>query len=105
MHEGIELRLPHVIQVFLSTSTPTLNALPSTVAIEGVNVPNPPTQATKTKKSSKSKSKTTSGVSQKTHVAKTTKSQLEGSVQVSEKGEGTGENQRTQKNKVGENVR
>ena len=67
-----------------------------------MNVPNLPTQATKIKKSSKSKSKTTSSVSQKTTVAKTTKSKHVGSVQVGEKSEGTGENQRTQKNNVGE---
>ena len=33
LHEGTELRLPKVIQVFLSTNTSTLNALPSTIAM------------------------------------------------------------------------
>ena len=73
--------------------------------MEGVNVPNPPTQAAKPKKVSKSKSKTTSNVSQKTSVVKTTKSQPEGSDQVKSVGEGMGEHQRTPKNKEGESVK
>ena len=72
--------------------------------MEGVNDPNPPAQATKPKKVSKSKSKTTSGVSQKALVVKTTKSQHVGSDQVRKNGEGIGENQETQKNKEGESV-
>ena len=40
--------------------------------------PTPPTQAVKIKKVPKTKSKTTSGVSQKTSVVKSTKSQPEG---------------------------
>ena len=79
--------------------------LPSITAMEGVNDPNPPTQAVKAKKVSKTKSKTTSGVSQKAPVVKSTKSQPEGSDQVSKIGEGIGENQRTLKNKVGEGVK
>ena len=50
--------------------------------------PNPPTQAAKIKKVSKSKSKTTSGVSQKAPVVKTTESQPVGSDQGSKFGEG-----------------
>ena len=68
-----------VIQVFLSTSLSNLNDMPLTAVIEGVNDPNPPTQAAKTKKVSKSKSKTSSGVSQKAPVVKSTKSKPEGS--------------------------
>ena len=44
--------MPHVIQVFFS-SLSNLHSLPSFVAMEGVNDPNPPTQAAKTKKVSK----------------------------------------------------
>ena len=102
--EGTKLRMPHVIQVFLSSSLSNLNALPSTAAMEGVNDPNPPTQAAKTRKVSKSKSKTTSGVSQKAPVVKTTKSQPMGSDQVSKIGEGIEENQKTLKDKAGEGV-
>ena len=102
LHEGTKLRYPQIIQVYLSTQLPPLNCLPSNVVIEGVNVPNPPTQATKSKKISKFGSKITSSVSQKTPTVKTTKSQPEGSAHVSNKGEGTGNNQMTQKNKVGE---
>ena len=105
MHEGTQLRMPQVIQVFLSTSLSNLNALPSSAAMEGVNDLNPPTQAAKTKKVSKTKSKTTSGVSQKASVVKTTKSQPVGSEQVSTVGEGIGENQRTLKDKEGEGVK
>ena len=105
LHEGSQLRMPQVIQVFLSSSLITLNSLPSSAAMEGVNVPNLPTQAVKPKKISKSKSKTTSDVSQKTSVVKTTKSQPEGSEHVSSAGEGLGENQRTLKNKEGEGVK
>ena len=79
LHEGTQLRMPHVIQVFISSSLTNLNALPSSTAMEDVNDPNTPTQAAKPKKISKSKSKTTSGVSQKTYVIKTTKSQHVGS--------------------------
>ena len=79
--------------------------MPSSAAIEGVNDPNPPTQATKTKKASKTKSKTTSGVSQKAHIAKSTKSEPERSAQVSNIGEGIGGNQRTLKDKEGEGVK
>ena len=104
MYEGTQLRMPHVIQVFLSTSISTLNTLSSSNAMEGVNDPNPPTQAAKTKKVSKSKSKTTSCVFQKAPVVKTTKSQHMGSDQVSKIGEGIGENQRTLNIKAGEGV-
>ena len=60
--------------------------------MEGVNDPIPPTQAAKPKKNPKSKSKTTSVVSQKTAVVKTTISQPEGSEHVSKIGERTGDN-------------
>ena len=73
--------------------------------MEGVNDPNPPSQAAKLKKISKSKSKTTSGVSQKTSVVKTTKSQPVGSEHVNLVGEGIGEHQRTLKDKVREGVK
>ena len=99
LHVGTQLRMPQVIQVFLSSSLKNLNALPSSAAMEGMNDPNPPTQAAKPKKISKSK--TTSGVSQKTFVVKTTKSQHVGSEQVNSAGEGIGEHQRTLKDKVG----
>ena len=79
LHEGTALRIPHVIHVFLSTSLSNLNVLPSNADMEGVNDPNPPIQAAKIKKVSKSKSKTTSGVSQKALVVKITKSQHVGS--------------------------
>ena len=97
--------MPQVIQVFLSSSLTNLNALPSSAAMEGVNDHNPPTQAAKPKKISKSKSKTTSGVSQKTSVVKTTKSQPVGSEQVNLVSEGIGEHQRTLKDKEGEGVK
>ena len=97
--------MPQVIQVFLSTSLSNLSALPSIAAMEGVNDPNPPTQVVKTKKITKTKSKTTSGVSQKASIVKTTKSQPEGSEQVSKTGEGIGKNQTTLKNKEGEGVK
>ena len=64
-----------------------------------------PTQAVKPKKVSKSKSKTTSDVSQKTSVVKTTKSQPEGSDQVKSVGEEMREHQRTPKDKEGEGVK
>ena len=92
MHESTTLRMPHVIHVYLSTSLSNLSALPSIIVVEGVNDPNPHTQAVKTKKIAKTKSKTTLGVSQKTSVVKTTKSQQEGSEKVSKTGEGIGEN-------------
>ena len=82
-----------------------MNDLPSSAAMEGVNDPNPATQAAKPKKISKSKSKTTSGVSQKTSVVKTTKSQPVGSEQVNLDGEGIWEHQRTLKDKKGEGVK
>ncbi|MCI35722.1 hypothetical protein A2U01_0056943, partial [Trifolium medium] len=67
------------------------------------NVPQPSTQAAKSKKVSKAQSKKpTSIVSQKTIVVKPTKSQPEGSDQVAVSGEGRGENQRNPKNKAGE---
>ena len=94
LHEGSQLRMPQVIHVFLSSSL-SQTSLPSSAAMEGVNVPNPPTQAAKPKKVSKSKSKTTSGVSQKTSVVRTTKSQPVGSDHVKSVGEGMGEHQRT----------
>ena len=77
--------------------------MPSNATMEGVNAPNLPTQTAKPKKISKSKTKTTSVVSQKTSVVITTISQHEGSEHVSKIGEGTGKNLQTQKNKVGEN--
>ena len=73
--------------------------------MEGVNDPNPPTQAVKAKKVIKTKSKTTSGVSQKSSVVRTTKSQPEGSEQVSKIGERIGENQTNLKNKEGEGMK
>ena len=75
LHESTALRMPQVIQVFLSTFLSNLSAFPSIATMEGVNEPNPPTQAVKTKKITKIKSKTTSGFSQKASVIKTTKSQ------------------------------
>ena len=81
LHEGTKLRLPHVIQVFLSTNLSTLTSLPSSVAMEGEKDPNPLAPATKIKKPSKFKSKTTSGVSQTAPVVKPTKSQPVGSEQ------------------------
>ena len=105
LHEGSQLRMPKVIHVFLSSSLITLNSLPSSAAMEGVTFSNLPTRAVKPKKISKSKSKTTSDVSQKTSVVKTTKSQSEGSEQVSSAGEGLGEHQRTLKNKEGDGVK
>ena len=69
--------------------------------MEAVNVPISPTQAVKPKNVLKSKSKTPSVVSQKTTVLKTTISQPEESEHVSKIGEGTGDNNITQKNKVG----
>ena len=104
LHEGSQLRMPQVIHVFLSSSSLSQTSLPSSAAIEGVNVPNPPTQAAKPKKVSKSKSKTTSCVSQKTSVVRTTKSQPEGSDQVKSVGGGMGGHQRTPKNKEGGGV-
>ena len=101
LHEGTELRLPQVIQVFLSTNISTLSALPSSVAMEGEKDPNPPIPATKIKKPSKSKSKTTSSVFQKAHVAKPIKSQHVVSEQMCDKGEGIWENKITQKDKEG----
>ena len=97
--------MPQVIQVFLSTSLSYLNDFPSITAMEGVNDPNPPTQEVKSKTVSKTNSKTTSSVSQKAPVAKSTKSQPEGSDQVSKIGEGIKKYQRTLKNKVGEGVK
>ena len=79
--------------------------MPSYAAMEGVNDPNPPTQAVKTKKIAKIKSKTTSGVSQKTSVVKTTKSQPDGSEPVSKIGEGIRENQLTLKDKEEEGLK
>ena len=104
LHEGTTLRMPQVIQVFLSTYFSTLNALPSIFVLVGVNDPNPPAQGAKIKKISKQKSKTTSGVSQKAPVAKTTKSHHVGSEHVDNSGEGIGENQQTLKNNSGESV-
>ena len=106
LHEGTQLRMPQVIPVFLSfSSSLSQTSLPSSTAMEGVNVPNPPTQAAKPKRVSKSKSKTTSNVSQKTYVVKTTKSQPKGSDRVKSVGEGMDEHQRTPKNKEGERVK
>ena len=101
MHESTSLRMPQVIQEFLSTCS----VLPSIAVMEGVNDPNPPTQAVKSKKITKTKFKTTSGVSQKASIVKTIKSQLEGSEQVGKKGEGIGESQTSLKNKEGEGVK
>ena len=105
LHEGPALRMPHVIHVFLSTSLSNVNSLPSITAMEGVNDPNPSTQAVKSKKVSKTKFKTTSRVSQKAQVAKSTKSQHVGSEQVSKIGEGIVENQRTLKDTVGDGLK
>ena len=102
LYEGTELGYPQVIQVYLTTQLSSITSLHSNIDMEGVNVPNPPTQTTKPNKTVKSKSKTTLGVSQKTFVVITTKSQLEGSAHVSKKGEGTGGNKIIHKNKVGE---
>ena len=100
LHEGTQLRMPQVIHVFHSSSLTNLNALPSSAAMEGVNDPNPPTQEAKPMKISKFKSKTTSGVSQKTSVIKTTKSQHVGSEKVNSAGNRIGEHQKTLKDKV-----
>ena len=58
--------------------------MPSNSAMEGVNDPNPPTQVAKAKRVPKQKFKTPYVVSQKTLVEKITKSQHEGSEQVSD---------------------
>ena len=78
--------------------------MPSSASMEGVNDPNLPAQAAKPKKVSKSKTKTTSSVSQKAHIVKSTKSQPVGSDQVRKVGEGIEENQETLKDKKGESV-
>ena len=93
---------PLLIQVFISSLSQSDDYLPSTTAMEGVNNLNPLTQAAKPKKITKSKTKTTSVVSQKTIVEKSTKSEHEGSEQVRKVGEGTREHQRILKNKGGE---
>ena len=43
LHEDTQLRMPLVIQVFLSSSSISQTSLPSSTAMEVVNVPNPPT--------------------------------------------------------------
>ena len=93
---------PPLVQVFISTlsSSQSQTALPS-AAMEG-EVQHPPTQAAKPSKT-KSKS-TTSSVSQKIGVAKTTRTKSVGSVKEKSKGEGTGVHQQLQKDKVGEAV-
>ena len=40
LHEGKQLTMPQVIQVFLSTTLSNLSVLPSSAAMEGVNDPN-----------------------------------------------------------------
>ena len=105
LHEGTQLRMPQVIQVFLSSSLISQNSFPLYADMEGVNVPNPPTQAAKPKKIPKSKSKTTSDVSQKKSVVKTTKTQLVGNEQVSSVGERIEEHQRTLEDKEGDGVK
>ena len=102
LHEGIELRYPQVIQVYLSTKLPPLSSLPSNAAMEGVNDPNPPSEAAKPKRVPKKKSKTPSIVSQNTSVETKTKSQPEGSEHLSEIGEGIGDHRRTHKYKASE---
>ena len=101
-HSGIGLSYPPFVQVFVSSlsSSQPQTSLPST-AMEG-EIQHPPTQAAKP---SKIKSKqTTSSVSQKTGVVKTTKSKQVGSAKVTSEGEGTGVSQQLQKNKESEGV-
>ena len=98
----IELTYPQLVQVFISTlsSSQSQSDLPS-AAMEG-EIQHPPTQATKLSKTiSKS---TTSSVSQKTGVGKTTRTKIMGSVKEKSQGEGTGVHQQLQKDKVGEEV-
>ena len=101
-NDQVPLSLPSLMQVpsiSISPSNPQYSSFSST-AMEVVH-PQLPTQAVKTRKVSKSKSKkTTSGVSQKIPVVTTTLP-TEGSVkEVS--GEGRGDHQRSPQNKEGE---
>ena len=98
----IELAYPPVVQVYIPTLTTTQpsNSLPSADMEDAIQ--HPPTQATKLSKT-KSKS-TTSSVSQKAGVAKSTKTKHVGSVKEKSKGEGTGAHQQLQKDKVGKAV-
>ena len=101
-NDQVPLSLPSLMQVPsipITSSNPQSSSTSSTT-MEVVH-PQLPTQAVKTKKTSKSKSKkTTSGVSQKIPVV-TTSSQPEGSVKVVS-GEGRGDHQRSPQNKEGE---
>ena len=102
-NSSIELTYHPLVQVFISTlttSSQSQNALPS-AAMESA-IQHPPTQAAKPSKT-KSKS-TTSLVSQKTGVAKTTRTKAMGSMKEKSKGERTGANQQLQKDKVSEGV-
>ena len=101
-NSDIELAYPPVVQVYISTLTTSQhsNSLPS-VAMEGA-IQHPSTQAAKL---SKTKSKlTTSSISQKVGVAKSTKTKNVGSVKEKSKGEGTGAHQQLQMDKVSEVV-
>ncbi|KAL8124033.1 hypothetical protein AgCh_011878 [Apium graveolens] len=94
---------PQVSEVRTTVSTiPTSQiSLPLSVAMTSVSMTKQmPTQATKTKISKTKSKKTPSGFSQKKPVTKSTEHQ-EGSVKVSELGEGQGEHQRSPKDKVG----
>ena len=101
-NSSIELTYPPLVQVFISTisSSQSQSALPSTT-MEGA-IQHPPTQVAKPSKT-KSKS-TTSSVSQKTGVAKTTRTKIVGSVKEKSQGEGTKVHQQLQKDKVSEAV-
>ena len=96
----IELAYTPFFQVYISTlsCSNSPNSLPSS-AMEGA-IKHPPIQAAKP---SKNKSKqTTSTVSQKAVVVKTTKTKNVGRVKVVSEGEGTGASQPLQKNNVSE---
>ena len=89
-NSGVELAYHPFVQVYISTLSSSIspNSL-SSMAMKGV-IQHPPAQATKP---SKTKSKlTTSSVSQKAGVVKSTKTKNVGSVKVISKGEGTGAN-------------
>ncbi|KAL8091386.1 hypothetical protein AgCh_033845 [Apium graveolens] len=93
---------PQVSEVSSTVSTlPTSPiSLPSSVAIASVSMTHQmPTQATKRTISKPKTKKAPSGFFQNKSVAKSTK-QKEGSVKVSEQGEGQGENQRNPKDKA-----
>ncbi|KAL8135208.1 hypothetical protein AgCh_010029 [Apium graveolens] len=97
---------PQVNEVSTTVSTlPTSHiSLPSNVPMSSVSMTQQmPTQATKPQISKSKSKKAPSGFFQKKPVAKSTKTK-EGCVKEGKQGEGQGENQRSPKNKVGEDV-